>query len=44
MDLVPDDKARGLKTPIWDEYKKLLDNSEGKKVKLFYIVCMDVIK
>lgn len=33
MDLVPDDKARGLKTPIWDNYKKLMNDSEGKEVK-----------
>ena len=37
MDMVPNDKARGLKTPIWDEYKKLMNDSEGKEVKLFCI-------
>jgi len=34
MDLVPNDKAKGLKTPVWDEYKKLLNDAEGKEVKL----------
>ena len=32
MDLVPDDKTRGLKTPVWDEYKKIVNESEGKQV------------
>ena len=32
MDLVPNDKARGLKTPVWDEYKKLMKAAEGKEV------------
>lgn len=32
MQVVPDDKARGLKTPVWDEYKKIVDEAEGKKV------------
>lgn len=32
MEMVPDDKARGLKTPIWDDYKKLMNDSEGKEV------------
>ena len=40
MDLVPDDKSRGLKTPIWGEYKKLMNDSEGKEVKLFYAVAV----
>ena len=34
MDLVPDDKARGLKAPIWDEYKKIINAEEGKQVRL----------
>ncbi|KAJ1143791.1 hypothetical protein NDU88_010095 [Pleurodeles waltl] len=31
MELVEDDKIRGLKTPVWDEYKRLLSKagSEG---------------
>ena len=32
MDLVANDKARGLETPIWDKYKKLLKDSEGMEV------------
>ena len=30
MDLVPDDKKRGLKTPVWDIYKGIL-----KEVQLY---------
>lgn len=33
MDLVPNDKTRGLNTPIWDEYKRLMNDSEGKEVR-----------
>lgn len=25
MQLVPDDLAKGLKTPVWDEYKKIIN-------------------
>lgn len=32
MDLVPSDKSKGLKTPIWDDYKKLMNDSEGTEV------------
>lgn len=32
MDLVPEDKQRGLKTPIWDEYKEIIKEAEGKEV------------
>ena len=32
MDLVPNDKARGLKTPVWDEYKIIINKAEGKSV------------
>lgn len=34
MDPVANDKARGLKTPIWEEYKKLVDEAEGKKIDI----------
>ncbi|XP_065882700.1 fucose mutarotase-like [Dysidea avara] len=34
MDLVPNDKARELKTPVWDEYKKLMNAAEGKEIKV----------
>ena len=33
MDLVPDDKARDLKTPVWDEYKRIVNEAEGKEVR-----------
>merc|ERR1712189_114470 len=32
MDPVPGDKAWGLKTPIWDEYKKIVNETEGKTI------------
>lgn len=32
MDMVPDDKVQGLKTPIWDVYKKTVNEAEGKEV------------
>lgn len=34
MDPVPNDKARGLKTPIWEEYKKIVNDSEGTSIKV----------
>ncbi|CAI8002520.1 Fucose mutarotase [Geodia barretti] len=34
MDLVPDDKKRGLKTPVWDEYKSIINRAEGKVVQV----------
>jgi len=32
MDLVAGDKVKGLNTPIWDIYKKLMNDAEGKEV------------
>ena len=32
MDLVPSDKERGLKTPVWDEYKMIVNRAEGHEV------------
>lgn len=32
MDLVPDDKKRGLETPVWEEYKTIINEAEGKVV------------
>ena len=37
MDLVPADKERGLETPVWDEYKKLVNSAEGKEASLSLI-------
>lgn len=34
MDLVPDDKKRGLKTPVWDDYKAIVNGAEGKVVRI----------
>lgn len=34
MEVVPDDKAKGLKTPVWDEYKKIVNDSEKCEVCL----------
>eukprot|EP00794_Sanderia_malayensis_P003809 gene3809-4336_t len=34
MDPVPSDKAKGLKTPIWDEYKRLVNEAEGQTINV----------
>ena len=34
MEMVPDDKAKGMKTPIWEEYKKIVNDAEKKEVGL----------
>lgn len=34
MDLVDDDKARGLETPVWSTYKKYINEAEGKEIKV----------
>ena len=36
MEVVPDDKAKGLKTPVWDEYKKIVNAAEQKEVSYYY--------
>lgn len=38
MEVVPDDKAKGLQTPIWEEYKKIVNDAEKKEVPM--TVCM----
>ena len=32
MDLVPGDKTRGLQTPVWAEYKHIVNQAEGHEV------------
>lgn len=32
MEMVPDDKAKGMQTPIWEEYKKIVNDAEKKEV------------
>lgn len=32
MELVQSDKARGLETPVWTEYQKLINEAESKEV------------
>ncbi|XP_064382030.1 fucose mutarotase-like [Halichondria panicea] len=34
MDLVPSDKMKALKTPVWDEYKKIINQAEGKIIEI----------
>ncbi|CAG5115159.1 unnamed protein product [Candidula unifasciata] len=34
MDLVPSDKVKGLPTPIWDQYKLILETAENKEVQI----------
>lgn len=40
MDLVPDDKAKGLKTPVWDEYKKIVNEVVRPQVMHLLLVCI----
>jgi L-fucose mutarotase len=37
MDLVDSDKAKGLVTPVWDEYQQILDKVENKPVKIEFV-------
>ncbi|KAH3707983.1 fucose mutarotase-like [Dreissena polymorpha] len=34
MDKVPEDKAKGVQTPIWTEYQVIIDNIEGSQVNI----------
>ncbi|PIK38147.1 putative fucose mutarotase isoform X2 [Apostichopus japonicus] len=34
MELVQSDKARGLETPVWTEYQKLINEAESKEIKM----------
>ncbi|XP_060557392.1 fucose mutarotase-like isoform X2 [Ruditapes philippinarum] len=34
MDKVPEDKARGLQTPIWTEYQVIIDNKEDSQINI----------
>ena len=38
MNLVPGDKEKGLKTPVWDEYKTIINKAEGKQVLTCIII------
>ena len=40
MDLVPDDKTKGLKTPVWDEYKKILNQASYSTCMYINTYCM----
>ena len=37
MDLVPGDKAKTLKTPIWDVYKEILN--EVSSLQMYILTC-----
>ena len=37
MRLEPSDQEKGLKTPVWDEYKVILDRAEKNSVSM---LCM----
>ena len=39
MEMVPGDKAKGLETPIWEEYKKIVNDAEKKEVCACVCVC-----
>ncbi|XP_045191075.1 fucose mutarotase-like isoform X2 [Mercenaria mercenaria] len=34
MDKVPEDKAKGLQTPIWTEYQVIIDNKENTQINI----------
>ncbi|KAL4231062.1 hypothetical protein ACF0H5_008645 [Mactra antiquata] len=34
MDKVPEDKAKGLQTPIWTEYQVVIDNKENTQINI----------
>ena len=36
MDLVPDDKTAGLQTPVWTEYKQIINAAEEREVGTIY--------
>lgn len=37
MDKVPEDRAKGLQTPIWTEYQVIIDNKEATQVHILGI-------
>uniref|UniRef100_A0A2C9LR88 L-fucose mutarotase n=1 Tax=Biomphalaria glabrata TaxID=6526 RepID=A0A2C9LR88_BIOGL len=41
MDLVDSDKAKSLKTPIWDSYQEILNKAEGKKIQIEFVERFD---
>ena len=43
MQLVPSDKEKGLKTPIWDQYKAIINEAEGKEVRAFFFLAQQKI-
>lgn len=44
MQVVPGDQAKGLKTPIWDEYKKVVNDAEKKQVREYSVcVCIKAV-
>ena len=44
MEMVPDDKAKGLETPIWEEYKKIVNDAEKKEVLYWYMCILGMIR
>jgi len=42
MDLVPGDKEKKLKTPIWEEYKAIVNEAERKEVHGLFLSNSDV--
>ena len=40
MDLVPGDKAKNLKTPIWDVYKKILNEVSSLQMHILTCTCI----
>lgn len=34
MEVMPQHKAEGLKTPVWEKYKSIVEKHEGREIKL----------
>lgn len=37
MEPTDNDKTRGIKTPVWDEYKRVLNEEEGRSVNVMLL-------
>ena len=44
MDLVADDKAKGMQVPIWDTYREIIASAEKSKVLFFYLKNLFCVK
>ena len=44
MDLVANDKKKGMQTPIWNDYKFIVNASEGKSINVELVERFDFYK